>query len=133
MQAVATELARELSRSTGLVIDDLPAEVGLEPSADGGSLFIEVRRGRGKRDRRSIPLSELAGRLFGTPDCNGDTVDAGALEARIMISADPGMSNAMRGALQRIVRDMREDARADAGLPPVSSMTDRRRKFREST
>jgi hypothetical protein len=137
-----TILDKQLIRDTGMEQDGKPVYVILNPGQDGGSLEFKSKGSR--KDGVSIPLRKIFNDLVGTETNEvveqeqessevkpkikrekGDNLDAldmvdlRVLERRIAIDARPEMANAIKNVLMMIIREIREEAREEAGEPPV--------------
>jgi hypothetical protein len=102
-----------------------PVEATIVPDAQGGHLLFKC----GMKKRR-VPLHQVLANVL-EPKPAGttaeDLVDLRALEPRVAIMAlaaetDEDEKALLRAkcALLRLVRGLRDERRADAGLPPVS-------------
>ena len=127
---MATELNKPLIRDTGLKSGDKPVYVTLIPTKDGGAIVLKEKGVRGKG--KTIPLKTLIGpeptsdkpeRKPVMSDIedprSADLIDMATLEARIMIDGEGMMTPAVKGKLQTIVREIREERREYFGLPAV--------------
>ncbi len=125
---MATKLTKDVIRETDITVEDKTVFVSLSPD-EGGSLKFRVK---GARKESSITLRKvfgitaniprtpvLAERPSGDSDDSVDKVDLSTLESRVMIDGGEVMTPKVKGALFEIIREMREEAREDAGLPRI--------------
>ena len=110
---------------TGLKHRGKPVTVGLQPAKGGGILIFKCGM-----KRRRVPLAQILTNLL-QPDYEGttdeDMVNLGALESKIATMALNAETDEEEKAiykaktkLLRVVRNMRDDAREEAGMPPVT-------------
>lgn len=131
---MATPLNKPLTRETGLMAGDNPVYVTLIPTKDGGAIVFKEKGTRGSG--KTIPLKSLIeSPTERTPVVvdsedpgTADLIDMATLETRIMIQAGEDMTPAIKGKLQSIVREIREERREEFGLPPVYRGTAKRRR-----
>ena len=141
---MATKLDKILIRDTGLTREGREVIVMMMPSEDGGTMAFKEKGKHGQGETISMKkvmdmamglpvFSEAkatvevkkAGKKIDPDDFTGDIdlVDMARLEARLMIAGDEVMTDDVQGKLFAIIREIREDVREEAGLPPLVNGT----------
>ena len=141
---MATKLDKPLIRETGLKREDRDVFVVMVPSESGGSLLFKEKGKHGQGAEVSlakvmalalgeaVEIPKQASKTVERKEHSGDIdlVDLAILEARLMIHTDPILTEAAQEKFFDIIREMREEAREEAGLPPLASGT-KRRQYQE--
>ena len=141
---MATKLDKILIRDTGLTREGRDVIVMMVPSEEGGMMVFKEKGKHGQGE--TIPMKKVMDMAMGLPvfaeakeqeapkkvgkkidpdDFTGniDLVDMGTLERRLMILNDEVFTPEAQGKLFEIIREMREEAREEAGLPPLVNGT----------
>jgi len=132
---MATKLDKPLIRDTGLMNDGKEVLVMLLPSDTGGTL---VFKGKGKHGAgKEIPLSKIYDNQESFSEVDGvepvglsktgfitgleefDTITMSKLETRLMILGPEIMTDELKCKIWKVIRDIREDERADLGMRPI--------------
>jgi len=141
---MATKLDKILIRDTGLTREGREVIVMMVPSEDGGAMAFKEKGKHGQGE--TISMKKVMDMAMGLPvysedktpvavkkvgkkidpeDFTGDIdlVDLARLEAQLMIALDDSFTDKVRGKLFNIIREIREDVREEAGLPPLVNGT----------
>ena len=136
---MATTLDKPLIRETGLVRNGKQFLVMLVPSEMGGTVIFKEKGKHGKGIEVALMkmLETASGvtertveplKVFVPAPAGVDLVDLGTLETRLMVDGEKVMTPDVKGRLFKIIREIREERREDAGSAPLHLGTTKKGK-----